>query len=458
MSTDVFCPLPWVLQATRNDGVFRVCAHAQNSPCRGEAKNAEGAVLTADKEAWSEARNADSLKKIRTDFLENKWPAACERCRLENQSGISSRQAEEVKRYRGVFEKSQARAVTTTDGAVENFGPLELDLRFGSRCNLKCAMCSPKSSDLWYQDHYHVWGASFKNWREEKVELSMGKTRVEASSSFDHWYMTPHFLEQVRLQLPHVRKVHFSGGEPLLVARFYEILEAIVEVGAPQETTVEFITNGTLLPDKLLALFPQFKKVNVGVSIDAVGEKNEYIRYPTKWKSILEVLEKLDETSLNVDPWIAITMMVYNICDLPEFISWRDEMKFKKINNNFTRPILMDHPLHNPAHLSMQILPAAVKNTIAKKLLGFLDGKKSFASPFLSENFSLAQANLKAIIEGQVRFMLADDKSHLLPKFISYTDKLDQLRKNSFWQTFPEITQLLLAYRDHEYSDKILHL
>ncbi|MCC6138573.1 MAG: twitch domain-containing radical SAM protein, partial [Bdellovibrionaceae bacterium] len=281
MSADIFCPLPWVLQATRNDGVFRVCAHAQNSPCRGEAKDESGTLMIADQSNWEQARNAQTLKAIRADFLKNKWPLACVRCRTENQSGISSRQAEEVKRYKGVFEKSQAIDVTSTDGFVKNFGPLELDLRFGNRCNLKCTMCSPKSSDLWYQDHYHVWGTSFKNWKEETVTLKPGASRIEASGTFDEWYMTPHFLEQVRLQLPHVRKVHFSGGEPLLVSRFYEVLEAIVEVGVPQETVIEFITNATLLPDKLVALFPLFKKVNVGVSIDALAEKNEYIRYPS---------------------------------------------------------------------------------------------------------------------------------------------------------------------------------
>lgn len=460
MSTDVFCPLPWVSQATRNDGVFRVCAHTQNSPCRGEARNQSGPAFTADQSLWDEAYNAGSLKVVRAAFLKNQWPEACQRCRLENQSGIASRQAEEMKRYQNSFNILDAQKVTLDDGTLKVVRPLALDLRFGNRCNLKCVMCSPKASDLWYEDHERVWGPLFKNWREENVDLTTDGDKVKPSESMNEWYNSDHFMEQLIRRLPTVRMVHFSGGEPVVTKRFYEVLEVMVELGTAAESTIEFITNGTLIPPKLQSYFDRFKVVKIGVSVDSVGEKNEYIRFPTRWEKVLETLALLDKTSPNVHTWIAVTMMVYNILDLPEIIEWRDQMNFLKLNNNATRTLFSDHPLHNPSYLSMQILPLEIKQVIARKLLAYVEQKKHFASLHLERNRQLALGNLRSMVESNIQFMMSEDRSHLLPKFLKYTERLDRVRGNCFESTFPELAKLLEPYRErqasHEHSS--LHL
>lgn len=445
MSADVFCPLPWVSQATRNDGVFRICAHAQNSPCRGEARTSNGEVMAANTHNWDDAQNAHSLKQVRSDFLKNQWPQACVRCKEENQVGIASRQAEELKRYKGIFEKSDAFQVTENDGTLKRVGPVELDLRFGNRCNLKCTMCSPKSSDMWYGDHQRVWGPRFKNWNEETVVISKD-IRSHENSTMNQWYESAHFMDELQKRLSTVRTVHFTGGEPVVIQRFYDVLDAIVDFGTASETTIEFITNGTALPHKLQKYFDQFKEIKIGVSIDAIGEKNEYIRFPSQWNKTLNTLKILDQSPTQVHAWIVATTMIYNIIDLPEIIEWRDQMNFLKVNNNNTRTLLSDHPLHNPAHLSVQILPRDVKMAVARKLNAYLDTKKSFASSYLQSHQQLALENIKSLIESNIRFMLAEDRSALLPKFLKYTERLDQERGNSFWSTFPEMSNLLAPY------------
>ncbi len=443
MSTDMFCPLPWVSQSTRNDGVFRVCAHAQNSPCRGEAKDISGQRFTAHQSDWDEAQNAASLKAIRADFLKNKWPSACQRCEGENQNGIASRQLEERKRYRHIFGPEQARAITADDGTLHRVEPMELDLRLGNRCNLKCTMCSPKSSDLWYQDHAVVWGRSFKNWKDEIVPLEPAPNGVRAADCMNEWYDSPHFMNQLESRLRSVRILHFTGGEPVVTKRVYDVLEMMVQLGTAAESTVQFITNGTVLPKKLLQFFPHFKQIKIGVSVDSVGEKNDYIRFPSKWNQVASILSQLDQSAENVHSWLVATTMVYNIFYLPELLEWRDEMNFIKINNNGDRMILSDHPLHNPGYLSSRILPPQVKRVVAAKLLNYSEEKKSFASCHLEKHHEIARANVKSIIDANVNFMMSEDHSHLLPKFFKYTERLDKVRGNSFWQTFPELAALL---------------
>jgi hypothetical protein len=45
-----------------------------------------------------------------------------------------------------------------------------------------------------------------------------------------------------------------------------------------------------------------------------------------------------------------------------------------------------------------------------------------------------------------INFMLAEDKSNVWPKFVAETKKLDNVRGEDFWATFPELSGL----RDYE--------
>ena len=54
------------------------------------------------------------------------------------------------------------------------------------------------------------------------------------------------------------------------------------------------IPNGTELNEKLFVLGLKFKEVTFNFSIDAYGDKNDYIRYPSEWNTIAKNLKTLD--------------------------------------------------------------------------------------------------------------------------------------------------------------------
>ena len=60
---------------------------------------------------------------------------------------------------------------------------------------------------------------------------------------------------------------------------------------------------------------------------------NEYIRYPSIWERTKEVFHILDkETSDNVEVTVACAVQALNIHYIPDFIKWKMEEKFNKIN------------------------------------------------------------------------------------------------------------------------------
>jgi len=54
-------------------------------------------------------------------------------------------------------------------------------------------------------------------------------------------------------------------------------------------------TNGTINVDKFIEYAKDFKYVNIAVSIEGGKDVNTYIRYPSKWKSILQNFDKLSK-------------------------------------------------------------------------------------------------------------------------------------------------------------------
>jgi sulfatase maturation enzyme AslB (radical SAM superfamily) len=100
--------------------------------------------------------------------------------------------------------------------------------------------------------------------------------------SFDnYWHENPDFWKELYAQIPNLRQVYFAGGEPLMIKEHKTFLEEIIRQGYADKISIRYNTNGLLLNEEIIELWTKFKKVKVGFSIDAIGIKNYYIRYPS---------------------------------------------------------------------------------------------------------------------------------------------------------------------------------
>ena len=152
----IFCPVPWVGLAVRTNGDYRVCCHANSSLSQGLLKDHMGQVQNASIATIKEIRNSEELKDVRKTILEGKWHSVCSRCKDDENSKLKSRRQSSIEEIRHSFNFEQALELTNIDGSINNeeVPLLDLDIRLGNKCNLKCLTCGPLDSSSWEKDSH----------------------------------------------------------------------------------------------------------------------------------------------------------------------------------------------------------------------------------------------------------------------------------------------------------------
>jgi hypothetical protein len=126
---------------------------------------------------------------------------------------------------------------------------------------------------------------------------------------------------------------------------------------------LHYTTNGTIFPDNSWwSLWEHFKEIDLQLSIDGVGNRYEYIRYPATWTELTDNVDSYiaKETQLaNVRLSVSHTVSAYNIYYLDEFVSWCYTVGLPK-------PWL--GRVHNPVHMRPTVWPPEVCKNIADHL------------------------------------------------------------------------------------------
>ena len=441
-----FCVLPWIHFATRPNGDMRLCCNANSSGAGidheiGLVKNETGQPANFGRETPMSAWNNEYMKDVRITMLDGKIPASCVKCHKEESQGVASKRIWETGTWvEDGIDLPELIKQTEEDGTVpENL--VYLDLRLGHTCNLKCIMCSPHDSSMWVADHKKVY--PIFQAKELKEQMAWD------SDAFDnYWYENPDFWKEMYAQIPNLKQVYFAGGEPLLIKEHKLFLEEIIRQGYADKILVRYNTNGLLVNDEIIELWKKFKKVKVGFSIDAVGDRNYYIRYPSDRDTIERNLRKLDNTPDNIQVSIATAIQLLNIKHLPELAKWKIQQNFKKVNfENVTGGIQAGggivnmHLLYIPTFLSIRCLPEYDKEQV----------RKSFAdlATWLYANYRQDEDFWKNNPYGWKRwqavldFMDAEDHTAQLPAFVEYIEKMEAVRDTNFAKTFPELAHLL---------------
>ena len=316
-----FCPIPWNFQAVRNNGDIRICCQANVTKNQGVVRHKDGTPYNAGKHSMAQARNAELMKTVRKNMLNGVWSDECTRCQQEEQVGLNSRRQYELAEWD--FSLQDATRVTKEDGTIDTQDApvVYYDLRFGNLCNLQCRMCGPTDSHSWYEQwtDYHK-EEGFKD-THGYVKLNRNaKGRLETNDY--NWHGSKSFWNNIEKNLDKIQHVYMAGGEPMMIERHYEFLEKCVKKDVAKNIILEYNTNMTTLPDKVLEYWKSFKQVRVGASIDGFGKVLEYQRYPIKWEQAKKNLDKLDlfcQENENIMAWVAFTVTVNNIWHLEQF-------------------------------------------------------------------------------------------------------------------------------------------
>jgi len=458
--SDTFCILPWVHLSTRPDGSMRVCCTAnassvgptndkQHGGMVGVLKDDEGKPNNLNVTDFQTAWNSKYMRNVRKQMINGEIPPSCAKCFKEEAAGHNSKRMWETRYWSQRVDVDRLLENTPDDGEV----PPELtyiDLRFGTKCQLACVMCSPHDSSGWVKD----WSAIHPQIQNETLkENTMWRDKGSINGSSYNWHkQNPTFWQQFYEQIPNMQQIYFAGGESLIIEEHYKILEECIRQGHAKNLELRYNSNGVEWREDLFDLWREFKLVRFHYSVDSIHAMNDYIRYPSEWKRTEEVFHILDkETSNNVEITVACAVQALNIYYLPDFIKWKLEQKFNKINMwPFGAGGINYHFVYHPAHLNVKVLPAWFKAKCREKYEQFY--------PWWEENWELsipswhkgkvdydtwrnAEYGIKRL-EGMLQFMESEDWSVRLPEMQEFILLCDRQRGNSFAETFPEMKDI----------------
>ena len=431
--SNTFCPLPWIHVATRPNGDVRLCCTA-NASGAGEDDSKEvglvtnnGIVMNLQTSTLAQVWNSDYMKSTRLQMLNNEIPTSCTKCFKEEDAGIISKRQWETQVWKDRVDIDQIVASTQLDGTL----PVDIpyfDLRLGNLCQLKCIMCSPHDSSAW-----------IKEWKIQYPKYKTVELKQDQSWNIDFnytWYQKGTFLEDMRSSANNIRELYFAGGEPLLIPEHYKILEFMVETGAAHNCILRYNSNGLELPEKLFELWNHFKQVKFNFSVDAVGERNDYIRYPSKWQNVVANLERLDDTPANITVNIACAVQLLNVLNVPELVHWKESKNFKKINlPPYGAGLIGTHLVYLPSYLNVRVLPKHLKDKVVKHV-DYFCSRRTSDQEFMTNPYGVKRW------QGLVQYMIAEDWTNKLPMLEDYLTTTDAQRGTDFTKTFPELATL----------------
>jgi hypothetical protein len=181
-------------------------------------------------------------------------------------------------------------------------------------------------------------------------------------------------------------------------------------------------------------LWSQFKHVEIAFSIDDTGAAFEYQRYPAKWNQIEKNLKKIDKLPGNISAWLTYTVTALNVYHLPDFMIWKLEQNYKKINSSKKKPIITHHVAHHPQSLNIRMLPKHLKDDIKNTF----ELKKEHFKKYDDHIYK----NAVTILDGVINYMTEEDLGQHLDSFVKNTKKLDEIRNQSILEIVPQYAEL----------------
>lgn len=389
-----FCIYPWIHLHAYPTGEAYPCCHAEMTYPVGNTR------FKTLEDIYRDA----PMRELRKDMLNERPNPACGRCYEQEESGFFS--------GRRSANKHHGHQIKRIDD--DKFQMSYWDIRFSNLCNLSCRSCGHIFSSSWYQDQAKLAGGDWKD--RNRVLNYAGRTET------DMW-------EQLVPHLDYVEQIYFAGGEPLMMAEHYNILDELERRGR-FDVRLIYNTNFTHVKLKDRTVFDYWKKfdsVAVGASLDDQHGRAEYIRKGTEWPRVMANRAEMIRTCPNVDFYISPTLSIMNAMSLPDFHrQWAETglIRPQDLNVNI---------LQDPAHYRIDIATSEYKQRLIELYEKHLE--------WLRPQDALQRATVG--FESAINFLQATDNTHLLPKFWSKTRELDDIRNENILEVIPELKELL---------------
>lgn len=276
--------------------------------------------------------------------------------------------------------------------AIQNDYPgnecASLEISFDRKCNAACLSCGAYCSSTW---------------AKYDVKHGLAKQLYRLPSSDD---LFTRLIDAVPLDK--LENINVMGGEPFYSDTNLKFLHHLNDVHPDlKKVTLRYQTNGSVTPSKeVLDCWDKFKSVRLNFSIDGVGDRFEYLRWPLKWHRVNRNLTYLLDNT-NVTFTVSCTISPLNALYFQEIEDW------------------FNHAV--PAHRR--------GNALASRCTTPLDLAKS--------SMSLRDAVVKQYGESHsvskmIQSMHVDTDYQSL---FDYVEKHDKIRRLNWRETFPDVAR-----------------
>ena len=420
--TSKFCPLPWNHIASHPAGYVTLCCEADHTGLRSASYDITDPSIFDGQPSFynlkfhklNDVMNSDSFKAVRLKMLNGEEPEPCKGCYRKEERGLQSKRVRETANFPTMTEEL-ARSITQEDGSITPRIEF-VELRLGNICNLRCVTCNPLSSSQWRSDYLKL-AEKFDFLRDKYQMMDKGRFTTwpigyADSNVFElDWPESEIFWDDLSELSRDLKVIYINGGEPTLIKKHWEFLHNLVAQDLAKNIELNYSINMTNIPTFAPALWAAFKKVRVSCSIDAVGEKNTYIRYPTNWDDVVANYAKLRDSKVEVS--ITQTISALNYDSLDEFAEF---FKGSYIHYNF---------VNDPAYYSPAVIPKEYRDELHKRYAATLPG---YLQTQLVKEFGGRQT----------------DETNL-STLKQVTKQLDEIRKTNFNETFSELSKVINA-------------
>ena len=389
-----FCIMPFIHTFVTPNLISPCCAYGDKIK------------LNSKKQYWS----SEQLKNIQQNMLNNIRDDGCEICWKKEDRGFSSLRQHSNQIY--------SQHITQVKNGTKFDYPFYLDLRLGNLCNLKCRMCISEWSS-------QIADEILSN-PNEKWDNIPAQKNIEIND--DAWELLEEWI-------PNVKRIFMTGGEPTIIKRNLDYINKIVETGYAKNIELIFTTNATNVNKKFLEIGKQFNKVHFSVSIDAVNDLANYIRFPSKWSSIRQNLELIGQHDVGVA--INTTIQWLNMTRLNEMFEFIEEyitLKPKQFAGVWFQLVT------DPNYLDPIYAPKFMKEKAIHDIDNFLNKSKLLQDKKYS---SILYGELKQSLKSSKDFLKNNmNNTKYVDSFLKNMGILDRIRNQTLFTVLPELKQL----------------
>ena len=371
-----FCLAPWTHATVNNDASMVPCC----------ASTAKSNITYENYATWW---NGDDMRSLRKDLSSGHKNKNCNLCWMMEESGKESLRLS----YNNLFKKyANYQEIKNADNNnYVSSEPVTWDLRLGNLCNLKCVMCDATFSDKIADEikqHSLLIDQKFPN-------------KLTINHVYRDWTNTDQAAQFLNHIVPRSKWIKLQGGEPFAQKNIRDVIENFNNV------ILAVTTNGTVLDERLYNALAQLPRVEISISVEAIGNANDIIRYGSDWNDIKINLLRLKQLP-NVDVQINHVLQITSVFFLA------DVLQFCEDNNIY----LHLNKLYKPEYLSLSACP---KKYVDKMVMDISQIKIKHPK----------NQYIKTFVENVCTSTTYDPK--LNNEFDRYVDLLDHMRPKKFF-------------------------